>query len=171
MLNAGATDMEVCEALGITSATFYRWVRDIPGFREAVTNSKAAAIRVEASLYGRAVGKATKRIVTTEADGTVTERVEHLPADPRAQQLYLLNKAPDRWRNRTEHELIVPETGPALSPEEQDMRHLALAAIALMNEAAELPVLDGAPYDTPTTETADGDDQEDWAGEPDDLDL
>lgn len=172
MLNAGSTDTEVCEALGITSATFYRWVRDIPGFREAVTNSKAAAIRVEASLYGRAVGKATKRIVTTEADGTVTERVEHLPADPRAQQLYLLNKAPDRWRNRTEHELIVPEIGPDLSPEELDTRRLALAALALFSEAEEQPLtLDAvASYDQPT-EAEDGDQEDDWEGEPEDLDL
>jgi len=172
MLNAGATDAEVCEALGITSATFYRWVRDIPGFREAVTNSKAAAIRVEASLYGRAVGKAVKRVVTTEADGTVTERVEHLPADPRAQQLYLLNKAPDRWRNRTEHQLVVPvDDTPALPAEEQDVRKLALAAIALMREAGDAaplieqagaePVPDPAPYDDEEYEEIEDDEEQD----------
>lgn len=133
--------------------------------------SKGAIARVEQSLFSRAVGKSVKRTTIKDPDGKITERVEELPPDPRAQHLMLLNRAPDRWRNRTEHELIVPETGPALSPEEQDMRRLALAAIALMNEAAELPVLDGAPHDNLTTETADGDDQEDWAGEPDDLDL
>lgn len=169
MLQMGATDLEVCEALGISSATFYRWNHTIPGFREAVQNSKGANARVEQALYGRAVGKATKRTTTTEPDGKVTTRVEELPPDPRAQAIWLHNRNPDRWKQRTEHELIVPEAGPELSPEEQDTRRLALAAIALMNEAAENPLIE-ASYDA-TTETESDGDQEDWDDEPADLDV
>lgn len=172
MLQMGATDSEVCDAMGISRDTFYRWVMIVPGFSDIINSSKAAAKRVEASLFNRAVGKVQKKTLTTDPDGKVTEKVEHLPPDPRAQHLWLLNRSPDRWRNRTEHELIVPEAGPEMSPEEFDMRRLALAAIALMNEAAEQPLtLDAvASYDQ-TTEADDVDPQDDWEGEPEDLDL
>lgn len=172
MLQMGATDSEVCDAMGISRDTFYRWVMIVPGFSDIINSSKAAAKRVEASLFNRAVGAVQKKTLTTDPEGKVTERVEHLPPDPRAQHLWLLNRSPDRWRNRTEHELIVPDAGPELSPEEQDTRRLALAAIALMNEAAEQPLtLDAvASYDTTETES-DGDPQDDWEGEPEDLDL
>lgn len=172
MLQMGATVEEVCDAIGISVPTFYRWVRDIPGFREIMERSKGAITRVEQSLFSRAVGKAVKRTTIKDPDGKITERIEELPPDPRAQHLMLLNRAPDRWRNRTEHELIVPDAGPELSPEEQDTRRLALAAIALMNEAAENPLtLDAvASYDT-NTETDDVDPQDDWEGEPEELDL
>lgn len=172
MIQMGATDGEVCEALGISSATYYRWVHVVPGFRETIERSKGALMRVENSLFSRAVGKAKKRVTITDADGRVSERVEELPPDPRAQHIWLTNKSPDKWRNRTEHELVVPETAPDLSPEEQDTRRLALAAIALMNEAAESPLtLDGS-YDR--TQEPEGDDEageDDWEGEPDDIDL
>lgn len=174
MLQMGATDGEVCDAMGISRDTFYRWVNIVPGFSDIINSSKAAAKRVEASLFNRAVGAVQKKTLTTDPEGKVTEKVEHLPPDPRAQHLWLLNRSPDRWRNRTEHELIVPEAGPDLSPEELDTRRLALAAIALMNEAAEQPLtLDAvASYDEQPTESDDGiDDQEDWEGEPEDLDL
>lgn len=172
MLQAGATVEEVCEAIGISVATFYRWVRDIPGFREAMEKSKAAITRVEQSLFSRAVGKAVKRTTIKDPDGKITERVEQLPPDPRAQHLMLLNRAPDRWRNRTEHELVVPIPDAEISPEEQDTRRLALAAIALLGEAAEQPLtLDAvASYDE-NTEPADAGEEDDWEGEPEDLDL
>lgn len=138
MLQMGATDGEVCDAMGISRQTFYKWVRDVPGFADIINSSKAAIKRVEASLFNRAVGKAEKLTTITDADGKVSKRVEKLPPDPRAQHLYLLNRSPDRWRNRTEHELIVPvDDTPALPAEEQDVRKLALAAIALMREAGD----------------------------------
>lgn len=172
MLQAGATVEEVCEAIGISVATFYRWVRDIPGFREAMEKSKAAITRVEQSLFSRAVGKAVKRTTIKDPDGKITERIEQLPPDPRAQHLMLLNRAPDRWRNRSEHELIVPIADAEVSPEEQDTRRLALAAIALLGEAAEQPLtLDAvASYDE-NTEPADAGEEDDWEGETEDLDL
>lgn len=174
MLQAGATVEEVCEAVGISDTTFYRWVRDVPGFSGAVARGKAAQSRVEASLYGRAVGKAKKRTVTTNADGTVVERVEELPPDPRAQHIYLMGRGGTDWAPpRQQHELIVPETGPDLSPEELDTRRLALAALALFSEAEDQPLtLDAvASYDEPT-EADDDSPQDDWEGEPEDaLDL
>lgn len=171
MLQAGATVGEVCGSLGITEPTFYRWVRDVPGFSKCVAQGQAAVRRVEASLFSRAVGQAKKRIITTNPDGTVTERVEELPADPRAQHIYLMGRGGTDWANKQEHTLVVPEAGPELSPEELDTRRLALAAIALMNEAAEQPLtLDAtASYDQPM-EAGDGQ-QDDWDGEPEDLDL
>ena len=172
MLQMGATDQEVMDAMGISHQTFYRWVNVVPGFGDIINSSKAAAKRVEASLFNRAVGAVQKKTLTTDPEGKVTEKIEHLPPDPRAQHLWLLNRSPDRWRNRTEHELVVPIPDAEISPEEQDTRRLALAAIALMNEAAEQPLtLDAvASYDQPT-EADDVDPQDDWGGEPEDLDL
>lgn len=173
MLQMGATDLEVCEAIGISSATFYRWMHTVPGFREAVQNSKVANTRVEQALYSRAVGIAKKRTVTTEPDGKVTERVEELPPDPRAQAIWLHNRNPDRWKQRTEHQLVVPvDDTPALPAEEQDVRKLALAAIALMREAGDAaplieqtgiePMPDDVSYDDEDEEIEDDERDEDF---------
>lgn len=173
MIQMGATDGEVCEALGISSATYYRWVHVVPGFRETIERSKGALMRVENSLFSRAVGKAKKRVTITDPEGKVTERVEELPPDPRAQHIWLTNKSPDNWRNRTEHQLVVPvDDAPALPAEEQDVRKLALAAIALMREAGDAaPMIEPAGFEPMPDDVSYDDEDEEIEDDEQDFDI
>jgi len=169
MAQMGATDAEICAAVGITHDTFYRWVRSVPGFSDAIKRGEVHNDRVERTLLQKALG-GTKKTVTVDSDGRRVEKIEEVAGDTTAQIFWLKNRRRDRWADRQEHELVVP-VDDSVSPEEQDTRKLALAMIALMNEAAEQPLtLDAvASYDQPME--ADDGDQEDWAGEPEDLDV
>ena len=169
MAQMGATDAEICAAVGITHDTFYRWVKIVPGFSDAIKRGEAINDRVERSLLQRALG-GTKKSITTDGEKRV-EKIEDVAPDTTAQIFWLKNRRRDRWADRQEHELVVPIDDGA-SPEELDTRRLALAALALFSEAEEQPLtLDAvASYDQPT-EAEDGDQQDDWAGEPEDLDL
>lgn len=170
MAQMGATDAEICAAIGINHDTFYRWVRIVPGFSDAIKRGEVHNDRVERTLLQKALG-GTKKTVTIDSDGKRVEKIEEVAGDTTAQIFWLKNRRRDRWADRQEHELVVPVDDSA-SPEEQDTRRLALAAIALMNEAAESPLtIDAvASYDE-NTETDDVDPQDDWEGEPEDLDL
>lgn len=168
MAQMGATDAEICAALGINHDTFYRWVRIVPGFSDAIKRGEVHNDRVERTLLQKALG-GTKKTITIDSDGKRIEKIEEVAGDTTAQIFWLKNRRRDRWADRQEHELVVPVDDSA-SPEELDTRRLALAAIALMNEAAEQPLLEDVPYDANTETESDGD-QDDWEGEPEDLDL
>lgn len=149
---AGATDLEICQELGVDVRTLYRWKQDRPDFRQAVEQGKLLVDeRVERSLLQRALG-GVKRKVTLNAQGEVEQTViEDVPGSDRAQLMWLFNRRPEKWRQRTEHELIVPVDQPATTPEQLDVRRMALATIALLREAPDAPTIEGsvvAPYDT-----------------------
>lgn len=168
MAQMGATDAEICAAIGINHDTFYRWVRIVPGFSDAIKRGEAHNDRVERTLLQKALG-GTKKTVTVDSDGKRVEKIEEVAGDTTAQIFWLKNRRRDRWADRQEHELVVP-VDDSVSPEEQDTRRLALAAIALMNEAAEQPLTIDASYDE-QQEPADAGEEDDWEGEPEDLDL
>lgn len=175
MIKQGATDLEVCDAIGVSHATFYRWVAQVPGFAELLQAPKQTAnSRVEQAMFRRALG-GVKRTVTIGPDGAKTERVEELPGDARAQGLWLMNKDKLNWKPpRAEHELIVPmgDDVPALPPEEQDVRKLALAAIALMREAGDAaPLIEQAGTEPVPADVSYDDEDEEIDDEEQDEDF
>jgi hypothetical protein len=106
----GATDREVAEALGIHTATYYRWRAEHAEFCEATRVGKELAdARVEASLYHRAIGysfSAVKIFMPAGAKEPVyAPYVEHVPPETAAASLWLRNRQPTKWRDKTEHEL------------------------------------------------------------------
>ena len=127
LAHRGATDAEITETLGISNGTFYSWLRDRKDFLEAVRSAKDAPDeRVKRSLFKGAI------------EGNVT-----------AQIFWLKNRRPQEFRERQEHELIVP-VADAPEGEQLDVRRMALATLALLREAPDAPVIEGsvAPYDT-----------------------
>ncbi len=111
LIRQGATDREVCDQLGIGVTTFWRWREQYPEFRKAVEQAKDAQDdRVEASM------------MRVAHEGNVT-----------AQIFWLKNRRPEKWRDRKETELIVPDT--AADEGEPDQRQLALQMLALLNGA------------------------------------
>lgn len=104
----GATDREVAESLGVHEATLYRWRASHAEFCEALAVGKAAAdSRVEASLYRRATGYSYDAVKifmpANRSEPVYAPYVEHVPPDTNAAKLWLINRRPDKWRERVEH--------------------------------------------------------------------
>lgn len=119
------TDGELARSMGIAQSTFYGWMQAHPEISGAIERGRTGALAqkaveaVESSLFARCVGgvhevaKAVK-IKTVEYDEATgrrlreTERVElameqvYVPADTAAIKFFLTNRAPERWKNRTE---------------------------------------------------------------------
>ncbi len=142
----GATMEEIAEALNIGTFTIYAWKRDRPDFAQAINEVKGAADdRVKNSLYNQALA------------GNTT-----------AQIFWLKNRQPQRWRDRHETELIVPVDD--MPPEQIDVRRMALAAIALIREAPDAPMIDAQPV--AQTEEPESDDQNtSYDAEDEDFDF
>lgn len=104
----GLTDAELAKKIGVAVRTIHRWKKDHPEFRDALIETKAILdARVEMSLFRRATGYlVTKTEVTTE-DGTETKQVtktEEIAPDVQACRLWLMNRDPERWRDRQQVE-------------------------------------------------------------------
>jgi hypothetical protein len=110
----GATDAQLAEFFEVGEATINRWKEDFPEFRETLTRAKAEAdALVEKSLFQRARGYShpAVKILTVALGGDRGSEVqqvpytEHYPPDTTACIYWLKNRAPDRWRDKVDHEL------------------------------------------------------------------
>lgn len=153
MAHKGATVLEICGDLGIGEVTIYRWMDERPDFRKAIEDGRTAFDkRVELRLQHRVLG-GERETRTYDGDGAlVARKVEDVLPSDRAIEMWLFNRNPNRWRNRTETSIVVPvNDAPEIDPGQPDVRHLALATLALLREAPEAPMIEGsvvAPYDT-----------------------
>lgn len=112
----GATDQEIWEMLGISKDTFYTYKNKYPDFSDALKENKAIAdIKVENALNKNANGYDYKEEVVVmqkeifyneqgkkqkEVVYPVTvELIKHKEAETKAQQFWLQNRKPDKWRN------------------------------------------------------------------------
>ena len=117
------TDAEMAKEMGISSTTFYEWLKKHPEMSEAVTRARTGADArannesVERSLLETALGgvrvlKKPMKLKTTSFDSR-GRRVEserlvyadeeiYVPPNVKAQIFWLTNREPERWRNRVE---------------------------------------------------------------------
>ena len=121
---ASKSDEEMIAGMGVAASTFYRWRAKHDEIENAITAGRTGALAaannkaVEASLLERCLGgthqvaKAVKlKEVIYDAQGRRVreeERVEmaletvYVPADTQAIKFWLTNRAPEKWKNRTE---------------------------------------------------------------------
>jgi hypothetical protein len=126
---AGATDFELGQMLGVDTATIYRWKNTYPEFCEAVQAGKEQADeRVVRSFFNRAVGYSFESEKVFQHQGEIirASTVEHVPPDPGAALNWLKNRRPKEWRERKETEVHV---------------HLSLAELVSMSYREDLPAL------------------------------
>jgi hypothetical protein len=118
MLDAGATDVEVCEMVACSEATLYAYLRREPSFLKPRKEAKDHAdARVEKSLFKRANGYETEEITTTAVPGKdengrpiavpvkIVKTKSRVAPDTAAAIFWLKNRKRDQWRDR--HELGV----------------------------------------------------------------
>lgn len=103
----GLTDEELARQFGIHRDNLHEWTRRFPEFHDAITRGRVQAdAHVAAALYKRACGYDIERTKLTKA-GEVVTFTEHIPADFNAMSLWLRNRQPERWREKTivEHDI------------------------------------------------------------------
>lgn len=99
----GATDPEIAEALGVHISTIKNWKNSNEGFLSAIKRGKELAdMQVAESLFKRATGYKSKKVVTASFQGQITDEKEideEVVPDVTAQIFWLKNRRPDLWRS------------------------------------------------------------------------
>lgn len=103
----GLTDVEMATFFEVSQPTFDAWKREHPGFLLSLTRGKTLAdAEVAASMYERARGYSHDAVKIFMPAGA-TEPVyapytEHYPPDTAAASLWLRNRQPKQWRDKTD---------------------------------------------------------------------
>lgn len=104
----GATDKELAEFFEVSEQTINTWKQKHPKFLESIRRAKDEADRkVERALFERATGYAHLDTKFATFEGRITDSCEytkHYPPDYNAMRLWLLNRKPEVWRDKQEHE-------------------------------------------------------------------
>lgn len=130
----GFTDEEIANALEIPFGTLERWKAKQRHFREAIARGRAPAdAEVAVKLRERALGyshPAVKIFAPKQEGGepVKVEYIEHYPPDTAAASLWLRNRQPKLWREKTDIDLKADLT----------LEHLVLGAIE-KRETPDLP--------------------------------
>ena len=112
----GATDRDLAEFFDVHIRTVQRWAAQHDEFRRAIQLGKDEADeKVERSLFHRAVGYTfeSEKIFHNKGEIVRAACLEHVPPDTAAAFIWLKNRKPDAWRDRTEtnvnHTLTIPQ--------------------------------------------------------------
>lgn len=108
---AGFTDIETADLLGISVDTLRKWRLGHVEFDQALKGGKSSADdRVAACLYHRAIGytfEAVKIMKGADGEPIAVPYREHVPPDTTAAMFWLKNRRKDEWRDR--QELSLPD--------------------------------------------------------------
>lgn len=100
---SGATDEEICSALGIAQSTFYEYKKKYPELSEALrTGRQNVVLNIKAALYKRAIGFEYEERRGTQRNGQLTNieiYKRYYPPDTTAAQL-LLRNYDKTWRDK-----------------------------------------------------------------------
>lgn len=140
-----ATDEEVADFFGVVVATLFNWRDEHPEFLEATENGKLKAdAEVAGKLRERALGyshEAVKIFMPAGATEPVYAKyTEHYPPDTQAASLWLRNRQPEKWRDKTDHELAGPGGGPIPVKATVDVSGLSTEQLRVL---ASIPLNDG----------------------------
>ena len=119
----GYTDKEIAEKLDISQDSFYKYKNEFSEFSDTLKETKEIAdIKVENSLNRNANGydyeeqtvvmkkeviyKDGKRVKEITYPEVIT-LTKHKEAETKAQQFWLQNRKPEKWRNQSQVELKV----------------------------------------------------------------
>jgi hypothetical protein len=112
----GATDKEMADFFGVSEVTFNAWKQEFPDFLKSMRDGKVSAdAKVAESLYKRATGYTSKKVVTATIGGEITdikEVNEYIGPDTSAASLWLRNRQSAKWRDKVDHELTGKGGGP-----------------------------------------------------------
>ncbi len=100
----GATDADIAEFFQVSVTTLHTWKQTHPKFLKAINAGKRPAdARVAERLHKRALGYShpETKVIVTDAGIDEVEITKHYPPDTAAAKLWLTNRRPDLWRDRS----------------------------------------------------------------------
>ncbi len=152
----GQTDAMIAKAIGLTLPKFKEWLLLRPTLSQALNGGRLDADgRVAAALLQRAIGYEADHDDIRVVDGgiRITATTKHIPADVRAIEYWLNNRAGRQWKSKTGIEMSGPEGGPvemvSMTPAE------AAAQLAAMGLARRGGQLDDKQVDDDDNSTSD----------------
>ena len=101
----GATDEELADFFHIQVSTLNKWKKAHPDFVESIKKGKVEAdSNVAESLYKRALGYSHPDVHISNFQGeiTVTDITKHYPPDTGAAFIWLKNRQPDKWKDKSD---------------------------------------------------------------------
>jgi hypothetical protein len=128
----GLNDEDMAQALNIDRNTLGQWKREHVEFNSAIARGGVHAdAKVAEATYRRAIGYRHPAVKIMQYEGQVIEvpYTEHYPPDTNAARLWLMNRQPDKWRDRQQ----VDVTGTfkhrlmQMTPDERERHALDLA--------------------------------------------
>lgn len=111
----GATLDQMAEFFGCSPRTLDNWLKQHSELAEAYRLGRAEADALVAqSLYHRARGYShpEEQIFCARGEVTRVETVKHYPPDTLAAKFWLMNRQPERWRDKVEHAHAGKDGGP-----------------------------------------------------------
>jgi hypothetical protein len=108
MCHMGAADFELAEEFGVSCFTIWKWRSKYEDFSNALSQGKDAFDeRVERSLAMRAIGYSihTEKVFNYEGSIVRADIVQHYPPDVGAIKMWLTNRKPEVWRDKSEVKL------------------------------------------------------------------
>jgi hypothetical protein len=120
------SDAEIANTFEIPEQTLSRWKTQFPDLREAMSRGRELAdANVAERLFNRAMGyeaKAVKIFMPAGAESPVyAPYIEHHPPDTQAASLWLRNRQPQKWRERTDVQLTGANSGPIMLAQVADL--------------------------------------------------
>lgn len=123
----GMVDKELADFFEVEESTINNWKKEFPSFLESMNRGKKIAnAEVAHSLYKRAVGferpDAVKIFMPANAKKPVYAKfTEYYPPDASAAFRFLLNREPEKWRDKREVKLEgMPQIGVLLDLPENE---------------------------------------------------
>lgn len=110
----GATDFEIAQELGVSDRTVSRWKVAHDDFCQALKIHKGDFdAQIERSLALRANGFTMEVEKVFHAQGRITRAkvLEYFPPDVAAAKMWLTNRKPEEWRDKTQTELTGKDGG------------------------------------------------------------
>lgn len=107
---AGFTDQELADLLGVSVQTINRWKHEHKEFALALKVGKEPANeRVARSLFARATGYEHDEVDIKVVAGEIVQTPirKYYPPDTTAAIFWLKNRRPDEWRDKTVQEVTV----------------------------------------------------------------
>jgi len=115
----GLSNEQIAHNMGVSKDTFYEWQKRFPIFADTIKKSKEVIdLQVENALLKKAMGfkikvmkcfkvkrveyDKGKRVLETEEIVDREEEV-YIPPDVVAQIFWLVNRKPDKWKNKQDH--------------------------------------------------------------------
>jgi len=117
MLMNGLTNRTIARRLGVPYARFKELLSDGSDEAAAIAEANASLVNeVEAALFQRATGwvkeetvelldKDGDPILSPDGEPMLQKKTTQLPPDVAAAQFFLKNRAPERWRDKVEHDV------------------------------------------------------------------